>query len=140
MKSVVRTQPEGKGNDGNRRSLTRLPEAETIDSKVALIQALIPLDLQAVAEALEEEVTVLSGATVQSNRWPARPCAVGPPMRIGLPDEPKTPHHLYPRPQPTYTTRKREPQWTPLVDDCSPLCRSKVPVLYRRAGGSNLLA
>ena len=45
MKSVVRTQPEGKWNDGNRRSLTRLPEAETIDSKVALIQALIPLGL-----------------------------------------------------------------------------------------------
>jgi len=61
MKSVVRTQPEGKWNDGNRRSLTRLPEAETIDSKVALIQALIPLGLQVVAEAFEEEVTVLAG-------------------------------------------------------------------------------
>ena len=61
MKSVVRTQPEGKWNEGNRRSLTRLPEAETIDSKVALIQALIPLGLQVVAEALEDEVTVLAG-------------------------------------------------------------------------------
>ena len=61
MKSVVRIQPEGTWNDGSCRSRTRLPEAETIDSKVALIQALIPLGLQAVAEALEEEVTALAG-------------------------------------------------------------------------------
>lgn len=61
MKSVVRIQPEGKVKDGDPRSLAHVPEAGTIDSKVALIQALIPLGLQAVAEALEEEVTVLAG-------------------------------------------------------------------------------
>lgn len=38
---------------------------EAVDAKVALIQALIPLGLQAVQEALEAEVTALAGARYQ---------------------------------------------------------------------------
>ena len=40
-------------------------ELETVDAKVALIQALIPLGLQAVQETLEAEVTALAGARYQ---------------------------------------------------------------------------
>ena len=48
-------------HDVGLRSQTPLSEAELLDSKVALIQALIPLGLQAVAEALEQEITGLVG-------------------------------------------------------------------------------
>ena len=40
-------------------------DCETVDAKVTLIQALIPLALQAVREALEAEVTALAGARYQ---------------------------------------------------------------------------
>lgn len=40
-------------------------DREALDAKVALIQALIPLGLQAVAETLEAEVTALAGARYQ---------------------------------------------------------------------------
>ncbi len=40
-------------------------ELEAVDAKVALIQALIPLGLQAVQETLEAEVTALAGARYQ---------------------------------------------------------------------------
>jgi len=57
MKSVVRTQGQGKVKDVGLRGLATLPVPESVDSTVALIQALIPLGLNAVAEALEAEVT-----------------------------------------------------------------------------------
>ena len=62
MKSVVPIQGQGKVKDVGLRGLATVPAAESVDSKVALIQALIPLGLNAVAEALEEEVTALAGA------------------------------------------------------------------------------
>jgi len=43
------------------RELDTLPEADRLDVKVALIQALIPVGLQAVAEELEAEVHRLAG-------------------------------------------------------------------------------
>jgi hypothetical protein len=39
--------------------LSTVPAAERVDAAVALIQELIPLGLEAVAEALEAEVTAL---------------------------------------------------------------------------------
>jgi transposase-like protein len=41
--------------------LATVPAAESVDAKVALIQALIPLGLEAVAEALEDELVALAG-------------------------------------------------------------------------------
>jgi hypothetical protein len=61
MKSVFRIQGQGKVKDVGRRGLATLPVPESVDSTVALIQALIPLGLTAVAEALKAEVTTLAG-------------------------------------------------------------------------------
>ena len=61
MKSVVRIQRQGKVKDVGLRALATVPAAESVDSKVALIQALIPLGLKAVGEALNGEVTALAG-------------------------------------------------------------------------------
>jgi transposase-like protein len=41
--------------------LVTVPAVESVDAKVALIQALIPLGLEAVAEALEDELVALAG-------------------------------------------------------------------------------
>jgi transposase-like protein len=61
MKSVVRIHGQGKVKDVGLRGLATVPGAESVDATVALIQALIPLGLNAVAEALEAEVTTLAG-------------------------------------------------------------------------------
>jgi len=61
MKKVVRIQRQGKVKDVGLRGLASVPAVEDVDSKVALIQALIPLGLEAVAEALKAEVTALAG-------------------------------------------------------------------------------
>ena len=61
MKSVVRIQGQGKVKDMELRALATVPAAESVDSTVALIQALIPLGLKAVGEALHDEVTALAG-------------------------------------------------------------------------------
>jgi hypothetical protein len=53
MKSVIRIQAQDKVNDVGLRGLSTVPAAESVDAKVALIQALISLGLEAVAEALE---------------------------------------------------------------------------------------
>lgn len=42
MKSVVRLQSEGKAKDVGLRGLSTVPAAESVDAKVALIQARIP--------------------------------------------------------------------------------------------------
>ena len=62
MKSVMRIQRQGKVKEVNPEVLATMPDAREVDSTVALIQALIPLGLQAVGEALDAEVTALAGA------------------------------------------------------------------------------
>jgi len=62
MRNVVRIHKEGKVRSVRRRALAALPTLEDGASLVALIQALIPLGLQAVQEVLEAEVTALAGA------------------------------------------------------------------------------
>ena len=61
MKSVFRIQGQGKVKDVGLRGLASVPVADSVDSTVALIQALIPLGLTAVAEALTAEVVALAG-------------------------------------------------------------------------------
>jgi transposase-like protein len=61
MKSVVRITPQGKMKDLVPATLAICPEADPVDAKVAVIQALIPLGLQAVADELRAEVTRLAG-------------------------------------------------------------------------------
>jgi hypothetical protein len=61
MKKVFRIQRQGKVKDVDLRGLASVPAVEDVDSKVAFIQALIPLGLEAVAEALKAEVTALAG-------------------------------------------------------------------------------
>jgi len=86
MKSVVQIQRQGKmKNVKNVRAsaaASGLP-TEEIDSTVALIQALIPLGLQAVGEALETEVVALAGARYRRTggrpgvvRWGQHPGSV----------------------------------------------------------------
>ncbi len=61
MKRVFRIQAEGKVKDVGLRGLAAHPELEDVNPTVALIQALIPLGLQAAGEALRAEVTRLAG-------------------------------------------------------------------------------
>lgn len=61
MKTVVRIRRQGKAKEVGSAALAAMPAARDVDSTVALIQALIPLGLQAVGEALEAEVTALAG-------------------------------------------------------------------------------
>jgi len=62
MKKVIRIGRQGKVKDVLGAPSVPGAPPEEIDSKVALIQALIPLGLQAVAETLEAEVVALAGA------------------------------------------------------------------------------
>lgn len=61
MKRVFRIHRQGKVKDVGLRELDTLPEADRIDAKVALIQALIPVALEAVADELQAEVLRLAG-------------------------------------------------------------------------------
>ena len=61
MKSVVQIQRQGKVKNVRASAAASGLPTEEIDSTVALIQALIPLGLQAVGEALDAEVTTLAG-------------------------------------------------------------------------------
>jgi len=61
MRNVIRITKEGKVRPVRRRALGALPAVDDRASLVALIQALIPLGLQAVGEVLEAEVTDLAG-------------------------------------------------------------------------------
>lgn len=61
MKSVVRITTQGKSKDGGARDMAVPPEIDEVDTTVALIQTLIPLGLQAAAEALQAEVMRLAG-------------------------------------------------------------------------------
>ena len=70
MKSVVQIQRQGKVKTAGVPAAAGWP-TEEIETKVALIQALIPLGLQAVAEALEAEVVALAGARYRRTGRPA---------------------------------------------------------------------
>jgi transposase-like protein len=61
MKRVFRIQGEGKVKDIGLRGLGEYRDVDGLDAKVALIQALIPLGLQAVGDLLAGEVTQLAG-------------------------------------------------------------------------------
>lgn len=61
MKRVFCLQGEGKVKNIGLRGLGAYAQADGLDAKVALIQALIPLGLQAVGELLAEEVTQIAG-------------------------------------------------------------------------------
>jgi putative transposase len=61
MKRVFRIQGEGKVKDIGLRGLAEYRDVDGLDAKVALIQALIPLGLQAVGDLLAGEVTQLAG-------------------------------------------------------------------------------
>ncbi len=65
MKRVFRVTTPGKVKDIGLRGLGERPDVEHLDVKVALIQALIPIGLQAVQELLEAEVRELAGARHQ---------------------------------------------------------------------------
>ena len=65
MKRVMRITDQGKVKDVGRPGLGNAPEVENLDVQVALIQALIPIGLQAVQELLEAEVVRLAGARHQ---------------------------------------------------------------------------
>lgn len=71
MKSVVQIQRPGKGKDVRASAAAAGLSAEEIDSTVALIQALIPLGLQAVGAALDAEVTAVAGARYRRTGGPA---------------------------------------------------------------------
>ena len=65
MKRVMRITDQGKVKDVGRPGLGNAPEVENLDVQVALIQALIPIGLQADQELLEAEVVRLAGARHQ---------------------------------------------------------------------------
>jgi putative transposase len=65
MKRVFRVTDQGKVKDIGRRGLSESSELGSLDVKVALIQALIPIGLQAVRDLLEAEVRDLAGARHQ---------------------------------------------------------------------------
>lgn len=61
MRNVIRITTEGKVRPIRRRAVDAIPAVDERASLVALIQALIPLGLHAVGDALEAEVTDLAG-------------------------------------------------------------------------------
>ena len=61
MRTVIRITTEGKVRPMRRRALDAIPAVDDQASLVALIQALVPLGLQAVGEVLETAVTKLAG-------------------------------------------------------------------------------
>jgi hypothetical protein len=61
MNSVVQIQQQGKVKGVRVSAAASELPTEEIETKVALIQALIPLGLQAIGEALDAEVTALAG-------------------------------------------------------------------------------
>jgi hypothetical protein len=58
MSTVLRIDAQGKARTAHQ---VALPEADALDVRIALIQDLIPLGLQAVEEVLQQEVQALAG-------------------------------------------------------------------------------
>ena len=77
MKRVFRVTGQGKMKDVGLRGLATGPAAEDVDSTVALIQALIPVGLKAVAETLEAEVVALAGEWYRRTGGQSRASAAG---------------------------------------------------------------
>lgn len=76
MSTVLRIGPQGKGQ-------TALPAHADLDTRIALIQALIPLGLQAVDDVLQQEVAALAGpryaradGTPHVVRWGRQPGSI----------------------------------------------------------------
>ncbi|NGZ12049.1 MAG: hypothetical protein CV088_22250 [Nitrospira sp. LK70] len=61
MSTVIRITEEGKVRPVRWRAPDRIPVVDDRVSLVALIQAVIPLGLQAVGDVLKQEVTELAG-------------------------------------------------------------------------------
>jgi hypothetical protein len=61
MRNIIRITREDKVRSVRRWAVDAIPAVEDWASLIALIQALIPLGLQAVGEVLEAEVTDLAG-------------------------------------------------------------------------------
>jgi putative transposase len=83
MRTVIRIHKEGKVRSVRQRARPALPVVEDEASRVALIQALIPLGLRAVEDALQQDVTTLAGARYQRTggqpgavRWGRQPGSV----------------------------------------------------------------
>lgn len=94
MKSVVCIEGEGKVKDGGLRDLTDYPGVEEVNTLVALIQALIPLRLQAAGEALGAEVTRLAGLGPQLERGNPRLRPLEPGAGLDRPPGSEDPHPL----------------------------------------------
>jgi putative transposase len=62
MSSVVRIQAQGKVKDLGSREIAEQADLTDVDTMIPLIQALIPLGLQAFAEVMQAEVAALAGA------------------------------------------------------------------------------
>ncbi len=62
MSSVIRIPAQGKAKDRGRREARNEHDFTDVDTMVPVIQALIPLGLQAFAEVMQAEVAVLAGA------------------------------------------------------------------------------
>ena len=94
MRRVLRIQRQGKVNEVN-PGLATMSAARDVDRTVALIQALIPLGLQAVSEALDAEVTALAG--VRYRRTGGQPGSVRlvHATGLGLSAGSETAHHLH---------------------------------------------
>lgn len=103
MKRVFRIRGQGKFKEVGHRALVTVPGTAQLESKVAVIQALIPLGLQAMAEILEEEVIALAeNVIVESAAIRGGP--VEPSERLLLLGGPETPDHASPAPQPVVDT------------------------------------
>jgi putative transposase len=85
MRSMLRVGTKGKAVDVNREAHEALAagRAAELDSRVELIQALIPLGLEAVNDLLQQEVTALAGPRYQRDggvpdhaRWGSQPGSV----------------------------------------------------------------
>lgn len=62
MPSVIRISGQGKVKAATRQDVASHPEFTDVDTMIPLIQALIPLGLQAFAEVMQAEVAALAGA------------------------------------------------------------------------------
>lgn len=62
MPSVVRITPQGKVKDLGRQEAAEHADLPAVDTMIPLIQALIPLGLQAFGEVMQAEVAALAGA------------------------------------------------------------------------------
>ena len=85
-KSIAQS-PQSQGHPQRSMQRHRHPlkkRLSALDTRIALIQALIPLGLDAVAEELQNEVTRLAGAEIHTQRGPKSQSSVGQSTRLGV--------------------------------------------------------